>query len=211
MAALCLASASEARAAVIDFQYGTNLTPTPIAPLGVPHTSMSLHSVAPFPDPSAGPVGDASGVGTDIVVGSVTIKDISLPPHTYTDAYLKLITVDVAVKDDASGVIKDFVFMGTLSGTVKLTGGTSGQTNITFTEITAPITQVLGTNLYTVSFVNFQNPGIIPGTGGVTLAGNMTDHIVAQPVVPEPSTMALAGIGSLGLIGVAIRRRRRQA
>jgi len=45
---------------------------------------------------------------------------------------------------------------------------------------------------------------------GVTSIGgfNVTGASTVQAVVPEPSTMALSGLGALGLIGYGLRRRK---
>lgn len=53
--------------------------------------------------------------------------------------------------------------------------------------------------------VGFHAPGTAPGAFAST---NVTSGDVLTSPVPEPSTMAIAGLGALGLIGFGLRRRK---
>ena len=92
----------------------------------------------------------------------------------------------------------------TIIGTVTaITGYGSGNTDYTldgynfssqYSPIAAVVTDTISGNLESVF------------AGGSSMTG--LSGTVSEGVVPEPSTMALAGLGALGLIGYGLRRRK---
>jgi hypothetical protein len=88
------------------------------------------------------------------------------------------------------------------SDTFSAPGSFSNDQNRTITALGAPYTI---TETYAV-VLNEKND-TINFSGSTTLTGT----VVPPHVIPEPSTMALAGLGGLGLIGYGLRRRARGA
>jgi hypothetical protein len=196
LAAACLAP--EARATT--FSYTTSVTPAVVT-----GSSGGLDSEIDHMNASGNnrllPAG-----GTDITVGYLSIVDNS--GGNYTDTYNAPISIKVTIDGVASTTFK-----GTLSGTVTSDG--FGDYAATFANpgFDGPHSVVVGGLKFTITAIltkDFTAPGApnFTGAAGAGLAGAYSFHITAAPV-PEPSTLALAGIGSLGLIGLVRRRRAR--
>jgi hypothetical protein len=211
-AAFCLASGSEARAAVIEFQFGSVTSVDHVIPdsPAAGSSQADLAGVGSFPTPG-GTSANAGGTGTDIVVATVAAHDLGVSTD-YTDTYGAKnggFSVTVAILDVASGVTKDVVLSGTVTGTISRASDV-GSTNLDTPFSSGPqVISFANGDTYTVSFKNFNSPGPAP-SGAAGDPGKITFHVVATSAVPEPSTLALAGIGGLGAIGF-IRRRRRMA
>jgi len=98
-----------------------------------------------------------------------------------------------------------FTSLGSSSGTISGSGGALGST-YSFTPSTSPTKTI---TLGTTSFSLGQTLTITLGGGD---SSNFTFKTNVGPAgltsVPEPSSMALAGLGGLGLIGYGLRRRR---
>jgi hypothetical protein len=87
------------------------------------------------------------------------------------------------------------------------TGVTSGS-QLTPTSGSTVGTIVEGnTGTYTLS-QQIVLSGLNAGAAGFNFGGTSTVQPIAVPSVPEPSTMALATMGALGLIGYGLRRRK---
>lgn len=204
LAVSMLATAPRASGAVADFEYGTTITPSPInatASIPAQGSVVSLAGVGNFASPTSPAFNAAvNPAGADIVVGTITVVDLGL--GAYTDTYGPTpITVDLNLRDVDSGNVGTFIFNGTLSGIVASNGTTSAST-FTNPFIAASQTQTIGAQSYTVSIIptaDYAAPGS-PPPGGAGLAGQYTFHVS----VPEPSSLALAGLAALGLL----RRRR---
>jgi hypothetical protein len=95
-----------------------------------------------------------------------------------------------------------------LAGTFTISNFTPGSAiqDVTFTS---PSTQslVIGGGAYTISTYRF-SPDTVNDASSVGGFGLRVDAVSA---VPEPSSLALAGIGVAGLAGYGLRRRRRRA
>jgi hypothetical protein len=85
---------------------------------------------------------------------------------------------------------------------------TPNSSALDFTWTGDPVSQVLGNSRYTVTAKSIGVPIVL--LGGVTTPGRLTATVTVAPaqVIPEPSTLTLTGLGSLGLLGLALCRRR---
>jgi hypothetical protein len=75
--------------------------------------------------------------------------------------------------------------------------------NLGTISITVPQNQYYAVGGFASSATNAIR--VLPGLSGIS---NSTHNVLVARLVPEPSTMVLAGLGGLGLIGYAIRRKR---
>jgi hypothetical protein len=95
----------------------------------------------------------------------------------------------------------------TLNGTLDLLSGNSGGVVTTFTGSTT-VNTITGGSGYVVGFAGYAPPS--PGSGGLgATTGNVS--IVVSPnavTVPEPASVAMLGLGMVGIGGVAFRRRK---
>ena len=82
------------------------------------------------------------------------------------------------------------------TGNINSGGGAGFNLNTATATITT-----LGSPFSMTSVVN-----VSVGSGAVV--NFTTDLVLSQTAVPEPSTMAIAGIGALGMIGYGLRRRK---
>jgi hypothetical protein len=91
---------------------------------------------------------------------------------------------------------------GTLTGTFVITGATSTYTNVSITNLT-------GTG-FTVSQINYAQP-TAGSTLGSSTQGNISFFVTPTVAVPEPTSVAILGLGLAGLSVVSFFRRRRHA
>ncbi len=138
----------------------------------------------------------ASGAGSVQMAGSSNITVVKLQTFFYSDFessffYHAGYQLSLFLADDASHAWRQLFFTGMFNGWFSPT-----QAHITST-FTGPTTQTLslGKNLYTVTIGPYVPPGP-PSTGQL---GSFGAHVAVQPSgvkpTPEPSTMALAGLG----------------
>jgi hypothetical protein len=133
---------------------------------------------------------------TDIAVGEIFLA----PPSGDGAVASGPITWSVDITDTASGDLGTFALTSTLFGSVTATSSL-----LDFTWTGDPVSQVLGGFIYTVTAKFIDVP--VVQTDGSTTPGSLTATVTAT-AIPEPSTIAMAGIGLLGLAGTALRRRR---
>lgn len=196
-------ASGNAIAAFGDFQYGTSVTPKVINGSG---SDLLQAGVGMFPNPAGPPNYNAALLpqGTNITVGSLIVEDMGTS-SPYTDPYSVPITVDLNIRDLASGLVGGFSFAGTLSGTVASNGTIDAFFNNPFTAVS--ISKQIGNTIYDVSIIpstSFSAPGTpgAPPPGQDGTPGAYVFDVHATPA-PEPSGLMLFA----GLAVVGIRRR----
>ncbi len=146
-------------------------------------------------------VGDSAIVATNLDTFSTAPKD---HPDSFTD---KQYALNLHILDQASGQDGTLHFAGRLDGTLS-----SGNSNITNTFLGQTTQQlVLGSNVYTVVLNSYAPPGP-PGAvnhGAISALAKVTVAPITVATLPEPGSLALAGLGAAGLALGAWRRRRR--
>jgi hypothetical protein len=203
-AAVALAGGSAARA---DIAWQANWSPGSLA-LGVgPSTVINFTNLA-----NAGYVtlaGQTTPVTTPI--SNTSIVTTAAPPG---DSFSnKSYSFSLVLTDTLSGTTKTATFTGMLSGSASTGGGTV--TNVFGPNSTQTLSFSNG-DVYKVVLNNFSAPG---SGQGITTQGAFTADVYATGPgnsgnphgTPEPSTMALAGLGSFFTGLMAWRRRTRNA
>jgi len=209
VAAMTLAMGQTSWASFGDFTYVTVVTPA-APPAGV-GSQVTQGSETP---PGTFNAASVPTAGTDITVGTVTVTDLA-PGFAYTDNYTIPINVKLTITDQANpGTPLTFNFTGTLTGVVTSDGVSSTSVNFNNPFVAASQSQTVGAGVtaatYTVSIIpskDFTAPGA-PPIGGPGLSGTYSFHVFATPSVPEPASLTLMGIGVVGAVGFAVRRRR---
>lgn len=210
MRALCLSAvvlavaAGAPRASAEFFQYSTTVNFTSPSYPNTPNPVTI--SITPLTTNVNDENFDATGIGTDIVIGNIAINNLN---HNFTGSGAISIpyTFTVTISDypnfgppggpSPNNLI--FTIAGTLTGSI----GAGNKVNVfTTPTITSTNPQTVGTETYTLSL----NPFVPPGP---SFSGAFGLHVLAQPAnIPEPTTISLLGLGSLALAIPAWRRRR---
>jgi hypothetical protein len=189
--ALLLAAAADLRAEMIHWSYNWSRSPTDITAdsPGTGFISLSDEKLGTA-------TGDSDIVATNLLTHSTA--DTDNPDHFTAKAY----TLGLFLLDKASGQSATLYFTGHLDGTL-----TQQSANITNT-FTGKLTQSvqLGKNLYTATIGPYSSPGPPTATNAGTISAHAKITVLPVQTLPEPSTLALAG---LALSAVALTRRGR--
>jgi hypothetical protein len=147
-------------------------------------------------------VGDSAIVATNL-------DTFSSAPRSHPDTFTgKQYALNLHLVDQASGDGFTFHFGGRLDGTLSADSANIANTFLGLTKQSA----VLGSNLYTVVLNSYAAPGP-PGAvnhGAISALATVTVSPVTVATLPEPGSLALAGLGAAGL-GLGAWRRRRRA
>jgi len=209
------------RASAEFFQFGTTVSIlTPVMPPGStivgvnPSVSPGIHT----PDNvtitligqasnSPGDNLDATGFGSDIVFGSISVAGVTNVPIPSTLETISIPYVfHISVNDftTATGAFADDSATFDISGIVSGTVGPGKRVNLS-TNTYSPgnvLTKVIGGEHYTLSLNTYVPPG-------PTNPGFFGAHVTAR-IVPEPGTITLLGFGALALAIPAYRRWQRK-
>jgi hypothetical protein len=201
---------SKTQAEALDFNYvatvsAVNGTTPPPAP-GVPGTSASSviltnsGNTLTYIANTGAAIDPAVPGGADIDFGNIQYSNTGLGMGTYQTAFTYTIQLEQVAHP---GTFATYTIQGTQSGFDSGRPAGSINTNSPFVfTVLPPQTQLLGGTPYTLSFKFAAGPGSSGKLG--TLTANVT-------AVPEPTSMALMGLGGLGSLGLFYRRRKASA
>lgn len=214
--ALLLATMSRATANPIPtptWEYSVTISPGPggfvwNTPAGGPVTTTTFDFTPQWTPaiPNWGPVpplapGESSA--ESLLLGGVRVVTAGPTPPSFSETGQGAFTLAMSIRDP-SGATGTLTFTGTLNmfyGSPPPWLGTA-DTASTIANFNQPRTQsiVVGSNQYTV-FLTLEE-----GVSENGYAGGFYAFATQTPVIPEPGTLALAGIG-IGLVGFGLRRR----
>jgi hypothetical protein len=151
---------------------------------------------------------DGTTTGSDIVFANIAVtnlKNTTLLENVSIPYTFHIVVSDYPTFNSVGAIASaSFDITGLMTGTVGKLGG-GKQVNISTNTLDAGnvLMKTIGTEIYTLSSFTYVPPGPFnPGAFGV--------HVTAR-LVPEPSTVALLGIGLLALATPAWRRLRRKS
>jgi hypothetical protein len=209
-AAVALAGGSSARA---DINWAVDWSPSNSSITAMNGTVIKFSNLTLIPQTTSATFPTVTFTATNLSIGPLGTLPDNLGPHGQNFQMQAFIV-------DPNGTSKTAFLTGNLSGTIQ-----SGGANIAYTPI-AP-TQTLtfqendgSTNTYVVSLTGFSPPG--SGSKGLSTVGGLGGEITVTNTpgggggsphdTPEPSTLALGGLGMMftGLMGW-LRRNRKAA
>jgi hypothetical protein len=149
-------------------------------------------------------IGNTGVVATQLKVFS-TAPDSSKDMISGSNGNYSL-TMNIGTSAGGSLQTGSLTFTGTLAGTMS-----SNSAAITNT-VTGPTTQMLtlGNYVFTVTLDGYSHPGPPSASdqGSISASVTVTTPTVGSIDSPEPSAMLLSGIGLMGALGAAWRKRR---
>ncbi|HYT87117.1 MAG TPA: PEP-CTERM sorting domain-containing protein [Gemmataceae bacterium] len=187
--ALCLFDATQARADFVDWNYSWS----PSAPV-ISADNPSMGQIKVLPETA----GSANGYSSIVAANLQTISNADPKnPAVFTNTPYGL---TLSIADGPSGKTGTLTFGGEMSGVL------SSANALVSNKFTGAVLQSMqiGDNVYTVNLSAFAPPG--PPTSNVL--GSIGALVGVTPAeAPEPSTLALAGLG-LSLLGMRWWRRK---
>jgi len=198
VAVALLATGSNALAAFGDFSYTTTITPAVTTGTG---SELDLISVTTPQFSNAAAPG-----GTNSTVAFSQLLDLA-PGGVYSDSYNVPYTITMTLTNTNSGGTDTFTITGSMIGTISSTDGSTVSSNFNSSTIDPILvfSKTIGDAVFTLSAPVLTPPGA-PLDNGTGLVGTF---VVTVSAVPEPSSIALMGLGVLGLVGVGRSLRRR--
>ena len=191
---VCLWSGGTAHADLIQWTYDWSRTPSKI------FSDNGKGWIALTDESPKSVVGDSAVVATNLDTFSTAPRN---HPDVFTDEQYAL---NLRIVDQASGQVGTLHFTGRLDGTLS-----ADHANITNTFLGQTTQKIqLGENLYTVVLNSYSPPGP-PGAvnhGAISAMATVTVNPIHVATLPEPGSLALAGLGAAGL-GLGAWRRRR--
>jgi hypothetical protein len=180
VAAMLLATGSSSQATY-------TLTSQAVVPTGVTFGGTSFTFTAILP---AGQTGSTPSNFNVIDVGA---SSATAPPASDTG------TVTLSDNMTVTGATGTETF--TLTGTFSLVAGSTGGIVSTYS---GSITNIVGSG-YTILFAGYAPPS--PGSGAGTFNDGNISITIIPSAVPEPASVAMLGLGLIGVGGFAVRRK----
>ncbi len=204
--AIASATATTAQAAPVNFSLsstaGSDFTGNQIVYNNLDGSTTTLNAGAPTTAPNLpGVTLSTDATGTDVNFAAPTITSTATPGMAQFATFNYNYNVTLNVPTDPFTPVT-FTVSGTISGFFS-SGSANGQSVTAFSSNPALIIDPFFT--YAVTTPSSGVVGTAPTPGN---AGTLTLHISATPTVPEPASVALMGLGTVGLVGLVARRRR---
>lgn len=145
------------------------------------------------------------GAGTDLGLGQISVSRGTEGTSTLWIGYdFKVTLTDRSGSSPATGVLD---IRGALSGSITRTDSGAMRYNVTNSFFPAPGPVAIGGEVYQIQGTSFTPPSFLAGSFGAHLRVSPSGGGIHTSAVPEPSTLALAGIGMVGLIAASAGRK----